>query len=80
MMSAAHSAFILIVATTIAMINISSTSMWHFPNGRCTSVGVPCRNYHNCTGICNCILYRDTTGVSKICMEPGYNPLHMIMY
>ncbi|KAL1483268.1 hypothetical protein MTO96_033313 [Rhipicephalus appendiculatus] len=55
-MFAANSAFVLIIAVTITMITISSTTTWYYPNGRCKSVGVRCSSGNNntCRGMCTC--------------------------
>uniref|UniRef100_A0A131YRJ5 Defensin n=1 Tax=Rhipicephalus appendiculatus TaxID=34631 RepID=A0A131YRJ5_RHIAP len=78
-MSAANSAFLLIVAITIAMINISSTSTWGI-SGTCLSPGVPCRSNRTCWGVCDCRGYRNTYGFEVICMEPGYNGPNVVPY
>uniref|UniRef100_A0A224YDF7 Defensin n=1 Tax=Rhipicephalus zambeziensis TaxID=60191 RepID=A0A224YDF7_9ACAR len=76
MMSAANTAYLLIVAITIAMINISSASTWAAsPDSKCKSPGVPCHsvgNHNNCSGDCVCKYYNDaSTGWGFICLEPG---------
>uniref|UniRef100_C9W1J1 Defensin n=1 Tax=Rhipicephalus sanguineus TaxID=34632 RepID=C9W1J1_RHISA len=72
-MSAANSAFLLIVLVIIATINTSTTSSWAI-SGTCLSPGAPCSYPDNstCRGVCKCAGFRDTFGWTHICMEPSY--------
>uniref|UniRef100_L7MCJ3 Putative tick defensin n=1 Tax=Rhipicephalus pulchellus TaxID=72859 RepID=L7MCJ3_RHIPC len=80
-MFAAHSAFLLIVAITIAMINTSSTSTWAV-SGTCKTPGVPCRYPSNstCRGVCTCRGYYNTYGFEYICMDPDYRGPNVMTY
>uniref|UniRef100_L7M9C0 Putative secreted peptide n=1 Tax=Rhipicephalus pulchellus TaxID=72859 RepID=L7M9C0_RHIPC len=76
-MTAASTAFLLIAAITITIINISSTTMYGVtPNGTCLSPGAPCGPQgpkNNCTGTCDCKVHNDMyTSSPYICWEPGH--------
>ncbi|KAL1481402.1 hypothetical protein MTO96_034487 [Rhipicephalus appendiculatus] len=81
-MSAANSAFLLIVAITIAMFNISSASSWA-ATGSCRNPGVSCPGYNStCQGICKCTLVYETFlgAYDYVCTDPDYRAPYVRRY
>uniref|UniRef100_L7MAL4 Putative tick defensin n=1 Tax=Rhipicephalus pulchellus TaxID=72859 RepID=L7MAL4_RHIPC len=70
-MSAANSAFLLILAIAIAMMNISSSTTWG-PGKTCRNQGVDCpqNDTSNCEGVCVCKEFNDPLGKRLLCMDP----------